>query len=102
MKTPYFLINENGLNENIAAFQNALQKLWPNSNLSYSVKTNSLPWILKYMKEKDGLAEVVSDEEYQLAKLCGYADNQIVFNGPIKGEKQFASAVTRGAYINKD
>jgi diaminopimelate decarboxylase len=102
MKTPYFLINENGLNENIAAFQNVLQKLWPNSNLSYSVKTNSLPWILKYVKEKDGVAEVVSDEEYQLAKLCGYADNQIVFNGPIKGEKQFASAVTGGAYINLD
>ena len=102
MKTPYFLILENELNANVMAFQNALKELWPNSKLAYSVKTNSLPWLLKYLKEKDALAEVVSDEEYQLARLCGYADSEIVYNGPIKGEEQFKSAVEGKAYINLD
>ena len=102
MKTPYFLILENELNANVMAFQNALKELWPNSKLAYSVKTNSLPWLLKYLKEKDALAEVVSDEEYQLAKLCGYADDEIVYNGPIKGEQQFKSAVDGKAFINLD
>lgn len=102
MKTPYFLILENELNANVMAFQNALTELWPNSKLAYSVKTNSLPWLLKYLKEKNALAEVVSDEEYQLAKLCGYADSEIVYNGPIKGEEQFKSAVDGKAFINLD
>jgi len=102
MKTPYFLILENELNANILAFQSALKELWPNSNLAYSVKTNSLPWLLKYLKDKDVLAEVVSDEEYQLAKLCGYTDCETVYNGPIKGEEQFKAAVKGKAYINLD
>ena len=102
MKTPYFLILEEDLNANVMAFQNALKEVWPNSKLSYSVKTNSLPWLLKYLKDKDAFAEVVSDEEYQLAKLCGYADKEIVFNGPIKGEEQFKQAVEGQAFINLD
>lgn len=102
MKTPYFLILEKELNANIMAFEDALNEIWPNSKLSYSVKTNSLPWLLKYLKEKDAFAEVVSDEEYQLAKLCGYADNEIVYNGPIKGEEQFKLAVEGKAFINLD
>lgn len=102
MKTPYFLILEDILDDNILAFQKSLKELWPNSQIAYSVKTNSLPWILKYLKTKELLAEVVSDEEYQLAKLCGYCDEQIVFNGPIKGEMQFAEGINRKAIINLD
>lgn len=102
MKTPYFLISEEKLNANIRNFKKALQDLWPNSMLAYSVKTNSLPWILQYLKDADVIAEVVSDEEYQLAKLCGYSDNHIVFNGPIKGEETFQQAFLGKAVINLD
>lgn len=102
MKTPYFLISKQQLNENLSNFQNALDTLWPNSQIAYSVKTNSLPWLLQYLKKHDVVAEVVSDEEYQLARLCGYSDNQIVFNGPIKGEVCFANAIKGKAIINLD
>lgn len=102
MKTPYFLISEEKLNTNISSFREALDKYWPNSAIAYSVKTNSLPWLLKYMKAHEVMAEVVSDEEYQLAKLSGYNDNEIVFNGPIKGEKTFEEAIIGHALINLD
>lgn len=102
MKTPYFLISEEKLSENISAFKSSLQLLWPNSRLGYSVKTNSLPWLLKYLNKRDIVAEVVSDEEYQLALLCGYSDDRIIFNGPIKSEATFARAVENGAIINLD
>ena len=81
MKTPYFMIKENELSKNISQFKEALKKEWSNSQLSYSVKTNSLPWLLNYMNENDVMAEVVSDEEYLLARKCGYNDDRIVFNG---------------------
>ena len=102
MNTPFFLISEKELQRNIFGFKDALKKYWPNSRMAYSVKTNSLPWVLKYMKQQDVMAEVVSDEEYGLAKLCGYKDRDIVFNGPIKGEQQLVDAVTLGAIVNLD
>ena len=102
LQTPYYLISEEVLSDNIKSFQGALNQLWPNSYLSYSVKTNSLPWLLSYIKEKQIMAEVVSDEEYQLAKLKGYKDCEIVFNGPIKGEIIFREACMNGAYVNLD
>lgn len=102
MNTPYFLIVEEELNRNISAFEKALEKYWPNSKLAYSIKTNSLPWLLRYMKNRKLMAEAVSDEEYQLAKLCGFKDEEIIFNGPIKGKKQLKTAWERGAVVNLD
>ncbi len=102
MKTPYFMISQKLLDQNVFEFQYALEQLWPNSCISYSVKTNALPWILKHLKSKGIFAEVVSDEEYQLALLAGYRDNQIIFNGPIKGESVFQRACNKEAYINLD
>ncbi len=102
MKTPYFLIDEKKLNENIESFRIALQKNWPNSLLAYSIKTNSLPWLLKYLNEKDIIAEAVSKEEYDLAKLCAYAPQKIIFNGPIKTKLDLDEAFNNGAIINID
>lgn len=102
MQTPYFLIHEDLLNENVTAFRNALSKYWPNSQLSYSVKTNSLPWILEHLREMNVFAEVVSDEEYQLALLCGYTDDRIVFNGPIKGKEMLQRSLLNEAVVNID
>lgn len=102
LDTPFFLISEEKLIENISAFQNALDYHWPNSQLSYSVKTNSLPWLLKYLYKKRVFAEVVSDEEYELAKMCGYSDKEVVFNGPIKGEECFRNALINGSIVNID
>ena len=102
LKTPYFLIREDLLAENMAGFRSALNKLWPNSIIAYSVKTNSLPWILNWMNEHDVYAEVVSDEEYRLAVLSGYSADKIVFNGPIKSDAYLKMALKEGAIVNID
>lgn len=102
MNTPYFLIHEDLLSENIAAFRTALSDLWPGARVAYSVKTNSLPWVLDYVRQCGLMAEVVSDEEYDLALLCGFSDRDIVFNGPIKGEEHLLRALRGGAVVNLD
>ena len=102
LQTPYFLIHESLLDENVMAFQKELSKFWPNSQLSYSVKTNSLPWLLEHLRDMKVFAEVVSDEEYKLALLCGYTDNRIVFNGPIKGGEMIKRSLLNGAIVNMD
>lgn len=100
--TPYFLIHENLLKKNIDSFSEALASEWKNSQLCYSVKTNSLPWLISYINERNVFAEVVSDEEYALALAQGVPDRSIVFNGPIKGERCFIRALEQGAIINLD
>ena len=102
MNTPFFLIDENELKKNIDDFKTALNKIWPNSQLAYSVKTNSLPWLLEYLKDENVFAEVVSDEELDLAILCGYSMKSIIFNGPIKGEEHFKKAIEGEAILNLD
>lgn len=102
LKTPYFLIDEVLLEGNIAGFRNAMDEIWPNSIIAYSVKTNSLPWILGWMNRNNIYAEVVSDEEYQLALLTGYTTDRIVFNGPIKTDKYLKKAFEGGSIVNID
>ena len=102
MKTPFFLISEERLHANVNDYLDALALIWPNSQLSYSVKTNSLPWLLKYLHKQNVYAEVVSDEEYDLAKMCGYPDGHIVFNGPIKSPDYLQEAIQGGTLANLD
>ena len=64
LDTPYFLIDEDELASNVGAFQSALSDEWGLSVLAYSVKTNSLPYIVSWMNDHGVMAEVVSDEEY--------------------------------------
>ncbi|MDU6064515.1 MAG: hypothetical protein E6Y75_05235 [Anaerococcus sp.] len=63
LTTPYFIIYQDKLDKNIEDYKNALINEWPNSQLSFSVKTNSLPWLLEYIRDKGIFAEVVSKEE---------------------------------------
>lgn len=102
MRTPYFIIDEIKLAKNIESFRLALNKYWPNSSLAYSVKTNSLPWLLNYMRRIGVMAEVVSDEEYQLALMAGYCERDVIFNGPIKSSNYLIRGLSNGAIINID
>lgn len=102
MNTPYFLISESSLKNNINAFKEALNKYWPNSEIAFSIKTNSLPWLLKYFKEQQIIVEAVSMEEYKLAEMCGFAGKEIVFNGPIKKIDDLEIAFNNGSIINLD
>ena len=61
LKTPCFIVNENELKNNIDKMHKALQDTWGNYIIGYSYKTNSLPWIINFLKENGVYAEVVSD-----------------------------------------
>lgn len=100
LKTPYFLISEDALNEGISKLQASLERAWPNYVIGYSYKTNALPWIISYFKERGCYAEVVSDDEYELAKSIGA--NQVIYNGIAKTKESFIEAIRNGAIVNID
>lgn len=101
-KTPCFLIDEKALKANVLDFQEALKSNFEKYIIGYSYKTNSLPYIIKKVKELGCYAEVVSDTEYALALEIGYEKDHIIFNGPIKGERVFKDAVLNGSIVNID
>lgn len=100
MDTPYFMVDERKLDNNITYLKQTVAKYFPNFDISYSFKTNSLPWVIRKMKECEIGAEVVSDDEYQLAIEMGYAPTEIIFNGPIKSKTQFIYAVRHQSRVN--
>ena len=102
MKTPFYVIDVKKLQKNIQSFVDGMSNNWSNTRLAYSVKTNSLPWIVEFMNKNKILAEVVSDEEYDLAIMCGFDEKNIIFNGPIKGSEHIKKGIKSGSYVNID
>lgn len=102
LQTPYFYIEEKGLDYDAALLQKSLNDNWGNSIVGYSVKTNSLPWLLNYMKEQGFYAEIVSDTEYRLAKKLGFPDEHMIYNGPVKDREIFSQILLNGGYVNMD
>ena len=102
LQTPFYKIKESDLLYDIRLLKESLAKNWGNYIPGYSVKTNSLPWLLTYLKKEGFYAEVVSDTEYDLAKRLGYPDDKIIYNGPIKDRETFDRVLLNGGVVNMD
>jgi diaminopimelate decarboxylase len=100
IKTPCFVLNVDKALCNIIGFKTALINRFKNNILGYSVKTNSFPGWLDIVKDNGGYAEVVSYDEYELVKLCGFDQRHIIYNGPMKSKETFLDAVMNGAIVN--
>ena len=59
-KTPYFQIDKSILDEYYDMLVESLASSWGNYIVGYSFKTNSLPWLVEYVKRRGAFAEVVS------------------------------------------
>lgn len=102
LQTPYFVINEPILQQYYDMLTDSLTQNWKNFLVGYSFKTNSLPWLVSYVKKKGAYAEVVSQDEYDLAKYLGYTDREIIYNGPYKGMESFRNVLLAGGIVNLD
>lgn len=100
-KLPLYVFHEDEFKKNYLNLLKTFQEIYPKYNIAYSYKTNYTPKICKIVKELGGLAEVVSDMEYRLAKKIGYENKKIIFNGPIKGVALFEHLL-HGGVINID
>ncbi len=99
---PFYRIKEKELLYDINLLRDSLAQNWGNFVMGYSFKTNSLPWLLSYLRKEGFYAEVVSAEEYDLAHRLGYHGRKIIYNGPIKDRKIFETVLIAGGYVNLD
>lgn len=100
LQTPCFILDQEELERSILGFKEALNINFAKSIIGYSVKTNSTPYCLSIAKELGAYAEVVSYDEYELALLCGFDKNRIIYNGPMKSKATFLDALENGAIVN--
>ena len=100
LQTPCYIIHKDILEDGVLLLKNALERDWKNSCVGYSFKTNSLPWVVDKMKKEGFYAEVVSEDEYDLA--CKHNFEHMIYNGPVKGKRTFFHALKHGAIINLD
>ena len=101
-KTPYFLIDEESLDNNFQYLRESLETSWGNYIIGYSYKTNALPWIVNHFKRLGCYAEVVSDDEYELAISIKKKKKHIIYNGIAKNKDTFLEAIRNHAIVNID
>lgn len=102
METPYFLIHTEKMDALVDDLLCSVQQYWKDAIVGYSFKTNNLPWIIEHMKQKSLYAEVVSSDEFQLAKELKFPYEKIIFNGPVKGKREMLEALEHGSIVNLD
>lgn len=100
LSTPCYILDIEELEKSVCGFQSALDKNFSNAIVGYSVKTNSTPYCMKQAGEFGAFAEVVSHDEYELARLCGFDHKKIIYNGPMKSKETFIDAITNGTIAN--
>lgn len=94
--SPLYIFHEYEFRKNYLDLLNTFRSIYPKYNIAYSYKTNYTPGICKIVKDLGGLAEVVSEMEYMLAKKIGYESSHIVYNGPVKGQSLFEHLANGG------
>lgn len=100
LRTPCFIFDEEEFKRGIDEFRGALKSLFDRTAIGYSVKTNSFPYAIRQARELGCMAEVVSHDEYELARLCGFSPDKIIYNGPMKSKETFLEAVCGGGVVN--
>lgn len=98
---PAYVFDVDRFRENIRLLTDAMKAGYAPYRLAYSYKTNYTPGVCAIVRETGGLAEVVSGMEYALARRLGSEPEDILFNGPCKGEEGITAA-REGACVLAD
>lgn len=87
--SPLYIFHADEFERNYLNLLECMRNVYSKYNIAYSYKTNYTPKICSLVKRLGGMAEVVSEMEYTLARRLGYASEEIVYNGPVKGKGLF-------------
>lgn len=99
--SPLYIFHADEFTVNYIELLKTMRSIYPKYNIAYSYKTNYTPKILSMVKDLGGLAEVVSEMEYNLARRIGYDNADIIYNGPVKGGGLFEH-LSHGGVANID
>lgn len=102
IQTPFFILDEKHLLQDLSELKAVIQKFWFNTEIAYSVKTNSLPALACLFRKQNIFAEVVSEDEFEMVKLCGFSSAKIICNGPVGSRKWVHQILQEKSFLNID
>ena len=97
----FYVFDKNKFIANYQHFRSSIKKYYKNSKVAYSFKANYMPIIGQLLNNIEGIGEVVSRLEYDIA-LKHLKANKVIFNGPIKTKNDITYALVNGSMINLD
>ncbi|KAK4319804.1 hypothetical protein Pmani_009291 [Petrolisthes manimaculis] len=101
--SPTFVYSHSTLVANTHSYTSALDTLGSRGVLSYSLKANSNPALLKVLREAGvSMATCVSGNEVLMALKVGFPAHQIILNGNGKRRWEVELAVKKGSLLNVD
>ena len=83
---PAYVFDSDRFCENYRLLTEGIGTVYAPYRAAYSYKTNYTPRIVSLVRSLGGMAEVVSGMEYGLALRVGNEPENILFNGPCKGQ----------------
>ena len=98
----FYLLDSKQFETNFIELRDTFRKIYPNSNIAYSYKTNYTPKFCKIVDELGGYAEVVSEMELEIALRVGVRPERIIWNGPIKNPQKLEEFIVAGGIDNID
>lgn len=100
--TPLFVLSENTIRLTFRRAQRIFKTRYPKVQFAWSYKTNYLGAVCSIYHQEGSWAEVVSEFEYDKARLLGIPGNKIIFNGPHKPISALKKAIEENAIIHID
>jgi len=100
--SPVYIMDESGIRARLAEIRQQTRSVYANSVVAVPYKTSTIHGLLALLHRDGAWAEVVSGDEYRVARALGVPDERIIFNGPMKTDQQLAEAMLSGAQINCD
>ncbi|MEI8135476.1 MAG: diaminopimelate decarboxylase [bacterium] len=91
--TPVYVYSKSQLAENYQSIASAISSSGKNNWVSYAIKANSNPTLLKILAELGAGASVVSGGELVAALRAGFSPNRISFDGPGKTDEEIILAL---------
>lgn len=96
---PFYILKSDTFKETFLKLEQEFKAIYPNFKIAYSYKTNYTYRFCQIVNDLGGIAEVVSDMELYLARRIGVEYNNIIYNGPFKGDLQYELLENGGVVI---
>ncbi len=100
--TPFYFVSEQRLLDNIAHLREGVRAHYPDTVVSYSVKSNNLAAFVRACITNGVPVEVVSRAEYDYVAALGADLTTTIYNGPAKSAADMVFAIERGSFVNVD
>ncbi len=100
--SPLFVLSEKKIRQNQKSAIRIFKTRYPKVQFAWSYKTNYLNAVCKIFHQEGSWAEVVSEFEYEKAKLLGVRGENIIYNGPEKSRESLITAIKDRAKIHID